>query len=217
MRDIFLFYKSFYDSIHEMPEEYRLAVYDAICECTFGMKTIDDLSFPVKPLVMQMLVSVTKAGERYNASVENGNRGGRPSKQHFIPPDVWINAIEEHGSIPKAAKVLGLSPGTLYNWVNASSDSKIQKFKNLTVSDSVSVSVSESDSVSDSDKRNNKNNNRSTGAAGTNVPPRVSEKKLAERKIQPSKEETIALLRSLQEEREKERRENENRRKGGTS
>ena len=43
-----------------------------------------------------------------------------------------------------------------------------------------------------------------------------AEKKLAERKIKPSKEETIALLRSLQEEREKERRENENRREGGT-
>ena len=216
MKNAFVFYESFYDILQMLPsaEDWRMLI-EAVCEYAFTGER-DPLPTPTLEIAFKHFqISIDSASARYDKAVEEGKKGGRPSKKVFIPPDEWIVAIEKHGSIPKAAKALGLAKSTLYQWVSVTDDprlEKVRKSENLNVYDNVSVSESVYDN--DSEKRNNKN--RANGATDAKASPRVSEKKLAERKIKPSKEETIALLRSLQEEREKERRENEDRREGGT-
>lgn len=173
MRDSFVFYESFREILEllENAEEWR-DLMRAIFAYVFDGKD-GFLSDPKLQIAFtHFKISIDGASARYEKAVEDGKKGGRPTKREFISPDVWINAIEEHGSIPKAAVALGLSKPTLYKWVNASDDprlEKVKKLKNLSVSVSDSVSVSESDAVaySDSDKRNiNNKNKKGTNAAG---------------------------------------------------
>lgn len=214
MRDSFVFYESFREILESLDdaEDWRKLL-TGIFSYVFDEKEGFFTDPKLRIAFIHFRVSIDKTSAKYDKAVEEGKKGGRPSKKVFIPPDEWIGAIEEHGSIPKAAKALGLAKSTLYQWVSVTDDPRLEKVRK---SENLSLSVSLSDSVSESESDKRKNKNRANGATDAKASPRVSERKLAERKIQPSKEETIALLRSLQEEREKERRENEDRREGGT-
>ena len=156
MKDSFVFYESFYDILQMLPdaEDWRTLI-EAVCEYAFTDKH-EPLPSPMLEIAFKHFqISIDSSSKRYQKAVEDGQKGGRPSKREFIPPDVWIGAILEHGSIPKAATALGLSKPTLYKWVNASNDQRLEKVKKLK-NPSVSVSVSDSDAVADSesDKRN---------------------------------------------------------------
>ena len=150
MRDSFVFYESFREILEllEDPEDWKellTGVFSYVFDEKDGFFTDPKLQIAFT----HFKISIDGASARYEKAVEDGKKGGRPSKQDFIPPDVWIAAIEEHGSVPKAAKSLGLAANTLRNWINMSNDERVQKLKNL----SVSVSVSDSVSESESDKR----------------------------------------------------------------
>ena len=150
MKNAFVFYESFYDILQMLPdaEDWRTLI-ESVCEYAFTGEH-EPLPTPALEIAFKHFqISIDGASARYTKAIEDGKRGGRPSKQDFIPPDVWIAAIEEHGSVPKAAKSLGLAANTLRNWINMSNDERVQKLKNL----SVSVSVSDSVSESESDKR----------------------------------------------------------------
>ena len=158
MSDSFIFYKSFYDAASQAPDDAtKRDILWHLVEVCLDIKTVNDIPFPASAVAVQALASVESAKQRYDKAIEDGKKGGRPSKREFIPPDIWIGAILEHGSIPKAAKALGLSKPTLYKWVNASNDQRLEKVKklknpNVYVYDSVSVSESVYDN--DSEKRN---------------------------------------------------------------
>ena len=179
MRGSFVFYESFYDVLQMLPdaEDWRTLI-ESVCEYAFTGEH-EPLPTPALEIAFKHFqISIDSASARYEKAVENGKLGGRPSKNVFIPPDVWIGAIEEHGSVPKAAKALGLAKQTLYNWILASNDprlEKVQKSKNL----SVSVSVSDSVSESESDKRKNKKEPPQS-AVGADAPPPASEKTIDE-------------------------------------
>ena len=179
MKNSFVFYESFYDVLQMLPdaEDWRTLI-ESVCEYAFTGEH-EPLPTPALEIAFKHFqISIDSASARYEKAVENGKLGGRPSKKVFIPPDVWIGAIEEHGSVPKAAKALGLAKQTLYNWILASDDprlEKVQKSKNL----SVSVSVSDSVSESESDKRNNKKEPSQT-ADGADAPPPVPDKTIDE-------------------------------------
>ena len=80
-RDSFVFYKSFYEAIRNIPKESQLELYNAICEYSlFG--TVPDLSDGIaKAMFIIMQPIIDSANARYRASVENGKRGGRPRKK----------------------------------------------------------------------------------------------------------------------------------------
>ena len=176
MKNAFVFYESFYDILQMLPsaEDWRMLI-ESVCEYAFTGEH-EPLPTPALEIAFKHFqISMDSSNKRYQKAVEDGQKGGRPSKQDFIPPDVWIGAIEEHGSVPKAAKALGLAANTLRNWINMSNDERVQKLKNL----SVSVSVSDSVSESESDKRNNKKEPPQT-ADGADAPPPASEKTIDE-------------------------------------
>lgn len=225
MKDNFIFYHSFRDTIMKSPnkdERNELVWY--LIDCALGIIDVNDVPYPHNMVIDQMMITVGRSQSRYEKAVESGKKGGRPSV--WIDPEEANRLYAELGSWDAVAEKMNVHRDTLrrarYAWSHQT-QKNAEKPKNLSISNSTSESISKSVSISDSvsksesDNRNNKENkNRANGATDAKASPRVSERKLVERKIQPSKEETIALLRSLREEREKERRENEDRREGGT-
>jgi len=179
MRDSFVFYESFRQILELLDDaEDWKDLLSGIFAYVFDDKELFFTDPKLQIAFTHFKISIDGASARYEKAVEDGKKGGRPSKRDFIPPDVWIGAILEHGSIPKAATALGLSKPTLYKWVATSDDprlEKVKKLKNL----SVSVSVSDSVSESESDKRNNKKEPSQT-ADGADAPPPVPDKTIDE-------------------------------------
>jgi DnaD/phage-associated family protein len=78
MRESFVFYKSFYEAIEKLPEEYQLEVIKAIMEYNFNGIT-PELS-PIADAIFTLIkANLDSASARYDASVENGKKGGAPA------------------------------------------------------------------------------------------------------------------------------------------
>lgn len=76
----FIFYKSFYDSIKNLDDDIQIEVFKALCEYYFNDNNIE-LSPISNAIFMLMKPNIDNALKRYNASVENGKKGGRPPKE----------------------------------------------------------------------------------------------------------------------------------------
>lgn len=72
---------SYYDAIRPLPDEQRLALYDAIMDYAFGGKEPEDLSPILKGYFVLLRPNIDSSAKRYAASVENGKKGGRPKKE----------------------------------------------------------------------------------------------------------------------------------------
>ena len=79
-KESFIFYKSFYDAIKKIPEEYQLELYNALSEYCFEGKEPENISGIAEAMFILMKPNIDSAEKRYNASVENGKKGGRPKK-----------------------------------------------------------------------------------------------------------------------------------------
>ena len=78
MADSFVFYKSFYEAIKSMPDEAEQAkAYKYICEYVFEEKEPRENNF-ARAMFYMVKVDIANANKRYNASVENGKKGGAP-------------------------------------------------------------------------------------------------------------------------------------------
>lgn len=75
----FIFYRSFYDALQEIPERERLKVYDAICALAFygGEKELRGIA---KASFMLIKPQILANAERY----KNGKKGGRPPKNQTV-------------------------------------------------------------------------------------------------------------------------------------
>ena len=80
IRDSFIMFKNWSEAINALPEEYQLETYKAVVFYGLNGQIPENLS----PVANAMLISFSKGMEnsiaRYNASVENGKKGGRPVK-----------------------------------------------------------------------------------------------------------------------------------------
>ena len=72
---------SYYDAIRPLPDEDRLALYDAIMDYAFAGKEPEDLSPILKGYFVLLRPNINSSARRYAASVENGKKGGRPRKE----------------------------------------------------------------------------------------------------------------------------------------
>jgi len=72
---------SYYDAILPLPDEQRLALYDAIMDYAFGGKEPENLSPILKGYFVLLRPNIDSSAKRYAASVENGKKGGRPKKE----------------------------------------------------------------------------------------------------------------------------------------
>jgi len=80
IRDSFVIFKNWAEAINALPEEYQLETYKALV--AYG--TTGEIPKGLSPVANAMLISFSAGMEnsilRYNASVENGKKGGRPPK-----------------------------------------------------------------------------------------------------------------------------------------
>lgn len=83
MKDSFVFYRSFYESIKCLDEEVQLEIYNAICE--YSLNDVEVELSPIANAIFTLIKpNVDNANARYKASVENGKKGGRPRKNENL-------------------------------------------------------------------------------------------------------------------------------------
>ena len=73
MRDSFIFYKSFYDSIKELDPQDQVQIYNAIFEYQFNCKEVE-----LKGVCKSIFTLIIPQLEANNKRYENGKKGGRP-------------------------------------------------------------------------------------------------------------------------------------------
>ena len=136
MRDSFVFYSSFLDTIERAPEQVRLSLFTELCNCGLERKKLSEVEYPVCLFVTQAMANVERSNKRYEQAVENGKQGGRPKK--------WIDQTEaeklfsELGSWNAVAEKLDVSPNTLYKARSIWEERKnLKNLKNLNVNDNV--------------------------------------------------------------------------------
>lgn len=83
MKDSFVFYRSFYESINSLDKDTQLEIFKAICEYSLNDE-IKELSPVAKAIFTLIKPNIDSATKRYNASVENGKKGGRPKKNENL-------------------------------------------------------------------------------------------------------------------------------------
>ena len=91
MKDSFVFYKSFYDAIKKIPEEYQLELYNAILSYSLEGIEPNNLSPIAEAMFILIKPNIDSSQKRYEASVENGKKGGRPLKKTQEEPDENLN------------------------------------------------------------------------------------------------------------------------------
>lgn len=86
-RDSFIFYRSFYEAINDLPEKNQLKVYKAICEMSLNFKEIElsGLSSTIFKLIKPQLDANNKRYKNGLKGKEYGALGGRPTKPQNKP------------------------------------------------------------------------------------------------------------------------------------
>ena len=74
----YVFYRGFYDSLHELEPGDRLETYDALNALFFYGQPYEGTNKVTKALLHAFRPVVESASARYVAAVENGKKGGAP-------------------------------------------------------------------------------------------------------------------------------------------
>ena len=74
MRESFVFYRSFYESIRLLPKKYQLQCFDALCNYALNDVPFEGLPGTVEAILKSFKPQVDANNRRY----ENGCKGGRP-------------------------------------------------------------------------------------------------------------------------------------------
>ena len=74
MRDSFVFYRSFYESIRLLPKKYQLQCFDALCNYALNDVPLEGVPGTVEAILKSFKPQVDANNRRY----ENGCKGGRP-------------------------------------------------------------------------------------------------------------------------------------------
>lgn len=78
MRDSFVFYRSFYEAIKDLPRDVQGEIYTAIMEYSLYGKETDNL----KPITRSVFTLMKPQIDVNNKRFENGKRGGRPKSEY---------------------------------------------------------------------------------------------------------------------------------------
>ncbi len=79
MTSSFVFLRSYYESLGELSNKKRLELLDAILGYVFEGRYPEELSSSNKALFYSIRPTIDNSIRRYEASVANGRRGGRPT------------------------------------------------------------------------------------------------------------------------------------------
>ena len=94
IRDSFVILKNWAAAIEELPEEYQLETYKALMSYGLTGQMPENVSAITKAMLVSFSVSMENNINRYNASIENGKKGGRPKKEE--PENDTFEAEEEN-------------------------------------------------------------------------------------------------------------------------
>lgn len=88
-RDSFIFYRSFYEAINDLPEKNQLQIYKAICELSLNFEEIDlkGISATIFRLIKPQLEANNKRFINGQKGGQYGNLGGRPRKPQTKPQE----------------------------------------------------------------------------------------------------------------------------------
>ena len=107
MKDSFVFYASFYEAISALPGDTRLEVYEAVCKYAL-LGELPELSPVAKAMFTVMRPVMDAASARYEASVANGKKGGRPKKENLEKPSHNLKGFET-GNLEKPSPNLNVN------------------------------------------------------------------------------------------------------------
>lgn len=94
-KDSFVFYKSFYDAIKKVPEEYQLEIYNAILQYSLEGKEPESLSNIAEAMFILIKPNIDSSQRKYESSVENGKKGGRPRKTNNSKPNKNLEETQQ--------------------------------------------------------------------------------------------------------------------------
>ncbi len=77
----FVMLPSYYVALRPLPDDQRLAMYDAIWDYVFAGTLPEGLSPVLNGYFLLLQPNIDASARRYNASVSNGRKGGRPRKE----------------------------------------------------------------------------------------------------------------------------------------
>ncbi len=80
IRDSFVVFKNWTEAINALPEEYQLETYKALVSYGLNGLIPEGLSSVANAMLISFSAGMENNILRYNASVENGKKGGRPRK-----------------------------------------------------------------------------------------------------------------------------------------
>lgn len=153
----FVFYDSFLDTSYCFDKGAADFIFHA-AQCLAGRERIEDQPMAYAAAITQMRASVISAKERYDKAKEDGAKGGRPSKQEYIPPEEW-QAYRKNHSQEETAEHFGIALRTLRNWERGAKTGKnLNVNVNDNVNDNANVNVNDIINI-------NKNNNGSADAS----------------------------------------------------
>ena len=141
--DSFVFYRSFKETADYFEGLKRQECLYYAVECLLGDRDPHDVPYPYGAAIIQMLASVNSAKERYDKAKEDGAKGGRPTKQEYIPPEEWQTYRKNHTQ-EETAEHFGIALRTLQYWER---HAKTRKNLNVNVNDNDNVNANANDNV----------------------------------------------------------------------
>ncbi len=143
MKESMIVYESAYKAINYLPDEkLQLEAFRGLMEYGF-YGTIPESENPfVNMIFVQAIPSMRSAKERYDDSVENGKKGGRPA---MVPIEDILKMKHDGMTNKQIAEKLGCSEKNIEKRVSTYNRSLPTNPTNLTVSVSDTVSVSSTD------------------------------------------------------------------------
>jgi len=93
----FVFLRSYYEAVKDLPKTKRLEVYDAICNYAFTDQWPETPTGTAKAVLQLIRPTLDKGLQNYKRAKENGKRGGNPnfrkgqSNPYYLPTDTKDN------------------------------------------------------------------------------------------------------------------------------
>lgn len=115
MKDSFVFYRSFYESIKSLDKDLQIEIITAICE--YSLNDIEMELSPVSTAIFRLIKpNIDNATKRYKEAVENGKRGGKPSK---IKDEDILRLKEEGKKNKEIAEMFGVTEKAIERRITA--------------------------------------------------------------------------------------------------
>lgn len=102
IRDSFVMFKNWSEAIDALPEEYQLECYKALSKYGLTGEMPDGISSVTRAILISFSKGMENNIARYNASVENGKKGGRPKKEQ--PSEEFEQPSCENENLEKPRK-----------------------------------------------------------------------------------------------------------------